>query len=332
MNWFISKLNFNKFIQIDDNLVNSGILLFIKNYESPIYDKKDNIINKINKYDVKTLKYNINKDTNNIDNVIINENKLRYNLILLDDKYINQLTYHNIDNKTQINIKLLKSEHLEKLSNHIRNNKYNFSNLIGINSNAKAPYVLLGAHIDSPQIDGCESTIDSVTGIVVILELAKNLLKINPNLPIIIVFVDGEEAIDGKWSTDNTLSGSNYFVNNYDLSLINKVYIFDLIGGDIEKNKLAAFSNNIQTYNDFEKLAKINLKYDKQIFLSPSTFVSTKGIVDDHVPFKEKGIYAMNLIPYDFPDSHHTLKDNYDNVNWEYVEIFYNVFYDFLNN
>jgi len=220
----------------------------------------------------------------------------------------------------------------QKFTRNIRNNKYNFSNLIGINSNAKAPYVLLGAHIDSPQIDGCESTIDSVTGIVVILELAKNLLKINPNLPIIIVFVDGEEAIDGKWSTDNTLSGSNYFVNNYDLSLINKVYIFDLIGGDIEKNKLAAFSNNIQTYNDFEKLAKINLKYDKQIFLSPSTFVSTKGIVDDHVPFKEKGIYAMNLIPYDFPDSHHTLKDNYDNVNWEYVEIFYNVFYDFLNN
>ena len=242
----------------------------------------------------------------------------------------NLLTVKSKVMKTMRDIGLSVDE--QKFTRNIKNNNYNFSNLIGINPNAKAPYILLGAHIDSPQIDGCESTIDSVTGIVVILELAKNLLKINPNLPIMIVFVDGEEAIDGTWAKDNSLSGSKYFVNNYNLSLINKVYIFDLIGGDIEKNKLAAFSNNIQTYNDFEKLAKINLKYNKQIFLSPSTFVSSNSIEDDHVPFKEKGIYAVNLIPYKFPDSHHTLNDNYNNVNWEYIEIFYNVFYDFLNN
>lgn len=214
---------------------------------------------------------------------------------------------------------------------NINNKIYEFSNLVGINPAAKPPYILLGAHIDSPQIDGCESTIDSATGIAIILELTKNLLNKNPATSIMVLFVDGEEAIDGTWSKNNTLSGSTYFVNNYDLTLIEKVYIFDLIGGDIDKNKIAAFDNNPATYNDFNKLSNINLKYDHQIFINPKTFVASNYIEDDHVPFKEKGIYSVNLIPYKFPDSHHNLKDNYNNVNWKYIEIFYNVFHDFMN-
>jgi len=218
----------------------------------------------------------------------------------------------------------------QSFTRNIRNKDYQFSNLIGINSNAKGPYILLGAHLDSPQIDGCESTIDAATSIAIILELAKNILKNNPNFPIMIVFVDGEEAIDGAWSDDNTLSGSKYFVNNFNLDLINKVYIFDLIGGDIE-NKIAAFSNNPVTFNDIKKLAEINSKYQYKIFINPDTFISSNNITDDHIPFKEKGKYSLNLIPYMFPKNHHKLEDNYENVNWKYVETFYNVFYNFLN-
>jgi hypothetical protein len=32
-----------------------------------------------------------------------------------------------------------------------------------------------------------------------------------------IVFFDGEEAIQGQWANDNTLIGSKYFVNNYEV-------------------------------------------------------------------------------------------------------------------
>jgi len=227
------------------------------------------------------------------------------------------------------NLKLKTTE--QSFSRNIRNKDYQFSNLIGVNPNAKGPYILLGAHLDSPQIDGCESTIDAATSIAIILELVKNILKTNPNFPIMIVFVDGEEAIDGGWSDDNTLSGSNYFVNNYNLALINKVYIFDLIGGDIENNKIAAFDNNPTTFNDMKKLAEINSKYENKIFINPDTLTSSNNITDDHVPFKEKGKYSLNLIPYIFPKNHHKLEDNYQNVNWTYVEVFYNVFYDFLS-
>ena len=214
----------------------------------------------------------------------------------------------------------------------IKNKDYQFSNLIGINPYAKAPYILLGAHLDSPQIDGCESTIDAATSISIILELVKNILVTNSNYPIMILFIDGEEAIDGPWADDNTLSGSKYFTNNFNLDLINKVYIFDLIGGDIEKNKIAGFNNNPETFDDMKKLANINSFYKDKIFIDPDIFISNKTITDDHVPFKEKGKYALNLIPYTFPNNHHTLEDNYKNVNWNYVTVFYNVLYSFMIN
>jgi Zn-dependent M28 family amino/carboxypeptidase len=254
-----------------------------------------------------------------------------YDLSFIDNSG-NEIELKNV--KTKIlnemnNLKLKTTE--QSFSRNIRNKDYQFSNLIGVNPNAKGPYILLGAHLDSPQIDGCESTIDAATSIAIILELVKNILKTNPNFPIMIVFVDGEEAIDGGWSDDNTLSGSNYFVNNYNLALINKVYIFDLIGGDIENNKIAAFDNNPTTFNDMKKLAEINSKYENKIFINPDTLTSSNNITDDHVPFKEKGKYSLNLIPYIFPKNHHKLEDNYQNVNWTYVEVFYNVFYDFLS-
>jgi len=281
------------------------------------------------------LLFYLNNKYNNIDNFqnishsIINIKNLTKELSIY--RPVGSENLKLVKNKVTNKIKEIGLSFSEQKFNRTINNKvYQFSNLIGSNPNSNGPYILLGAHIDSPQIEGCESTIDSVTGIVIILELAKNLLKINPNLPLMILFVDGEEAIDGPWSKHNTLSGSKYFVNNFDLSLIKKVYIFDLIGADIEKNKLAAFSNNNQTYSDFYKLAEINKKYNHQIFLSPSEFVSLKSIEDDHIPFKEKGLYAMNLIPYKFPNNHHTLEDNYQNVNWDYIEIFYNVFFEFL--
>ena len=124
MDWYLSKLKFDEFIKIDNFYIKTGILLFIKNYESPIYDENNNVINSINKYDVKTLKYDINKKNNNIDGIFINKNKLRFNLILLDDTSINQMVYHAENNKSTINIKLIKSNHIENLINALKNNSY----------------------------------------------------------------------------------------------------------------------------------------------------------------------------------------------------------------
>lgn len=125
MAYYTNKMNFNKYIQVGNVLIKSGTLLFIKDYESPIYNIDNEIINNINKYDVKTLKYDLSSKDNYINGMTINKNKLRFNLFLLDDTFINQFTYHNNKNKNKVNIKLIKSEHLEKLSNLLIQNNHN---------------------------------------------------------------------------------------------------------------------------------------------------------------------------------------------------------------
>jgi hypothetical protein len=127
MSYYTNKINFDKYIKVGNVLIKSGTLLFIKDYESPIYSVDNERINNINKHDVKTLKYDLSTKDSFINGITINKNKLKFNLFLLDDTFMNQFTYHNDKNKNKVNIKLIKSEHLEKLSNLIiQNNRNDF--------------------------------------------------------------------------------------------------------------------------------------------------------------------------------------------------------------
>jgi len=144
-----------------------------------------------------------------------------------------------------------------------------------------------------------------------------------------ILFFDGEEALQGEWSTDNTLIGSKYFVNNYDISQIDQLYLLDLIGGNIE-NKFYAFENNILSYEQIKSLSDINKKYNFDIFINPSLKVEQIEIQDDHIAFQNKGIKYLHLIPRPFPIQHHKIIDKYENLNWKYIEVFTNVLFEYL--
>jgi len=83
-----------------------------------------------------------------------------------------------------------------------------------------------------------------------------------------------------------------------------------------------------------KQLSDINKKkYNKQIFVDPAIEESNYIILNDYTPFDKKypELKGLNLIPSVFPDNHHNEKDNYNNINWEYIEIFTNVIYEFLN-
>jgi Zn-dependent M28 family amino/carboxypeptidase len=218
----------------------------------------------------------------------------------------------------------------QKFSQIVRNTSYNFSNIIAYNPKALKKFILLAAHIDSCQIDNFEGAIDSASSIAIIIELAKNLLKINPNYPLMIVFFDGEEAINGQWASDNSLIGSKYFVNNYDTSQIEQLYLLDLIGGNLD-NKFYAYKNNLISIDQIKKLADINTKYKDQLFVYPSLNIKVNEVQDDHFPFKEKGIKYLHLIPSPFPKQHHKDIDTYENLNWDYIETFTKVLFEYLS-
>ncbi len=219
----------------------------------------------------------------------------------------------------------------QKFVRNIKGKNYNFSNIIAKNKNVNDNYIILGCHIDGPQLnEAIEAATDAASCVGLIIEITKKLLINNPNYPIMIVFFDGEEAVDGEWSDINTLSGSTYFVNNFNKN-IKFLMIFDLIGGDINKNKIYHFGNNNKIY--MKQLSEINksLNY-KQIFVNPDYEISDIGVINDYTPFINKypNLKGLNLIPSKFPDNHHNINDNYNNLNWEYIEIFSNVIYEFL--
>ncbi len=228
----------------------------------------------------------------------------------------------------------------QKFTKIIKGKKYDFSNIIARNKSVNDNYIILGCHIDGPQFNNgllIEAATDAASCIGIIIEIVKKILIDNKDYPIMIVFFDGEEAIDGEWTDNNTLSGSTYFVNNFNKN-IKLLMIFDLIGGDIEKNKIYNFNymNNSMNNNLMKQLSNINsknYKYNKQIFVDPDIKISSIGIINDYTPFVKKypNINGLNLIPSIFPDNHHNINDTYNNLNWEYIEIFSNVIYEFLN-
>jgi hypothetical protein len=124
MNYYLSGLRFNEFIQIGDNLLRSGTLIFIKNYSEPIVDNLGKPLVQIENNNVKSLKFNLDSEGETLSGINILKNKLRFNLLLLDDSHINQMTYTNPNNKSKVNIKLVKSTHLKNLANYMRGNKY----------------------------------------------------------------------------------------------------------------------------------------------------------------------------------------------------------------
>lgn len=123
LDWYIKRISFNSFINVGNNKIKSGILLFVKNYEKPILNHINEQIYSIDSNSIRTLKYNLQGQKDFIKGIEINKNKLKYNVMLIDDQFINQFGYTT--NKEKINIKLLKQTHLNKLEKIIKSNKYN---------------------------------------------------------------------------------------------------------------------------------------------------------------------------------------------------------------
>ena len=128
---YIQQIKFYKYIKINNNLIKTGILIFIKEYDSQILDINDKSINNINNLATHKIKFDIDNDTNNINGVNISKSKLRFNLIFLDDKYINQMKYHDMNNKNKVLISTIKTNHLNNLSQLL--GKYNYNDVIIVN-------------------------------------------------------------------------------------------------------------------------------------------------------------------------------------------------------
>ena len=184
--------------------------------------------------------------------------------------------------------------------------------------NDEAPQIILGAHYDTRMVADNDPDMskrsepvaganDGASGVAVLLELARSLPK--DTVPTWLVFFDTED--NGKIEGWDWILGSRAFAEEIPVRP-EAVVIVDMIGDAdlniyLEKNSDVAIRNEI--WSTAEKLG-----YGKQ-FINQEKF----SMLDDHTPFLEAGIPAVDIIDFDYP-YWHTTQDTPDKVSAESLQ------------
>jgi len=178
---------------------------------------------------------------------------------------------------------------------------------------AANPQIIVGAHYDSrmfadndPNPENRTQPVpaanDGASGVAVLLELARTLPK--DSVPTWLVFFDAED--NGRIEGWDWILGSREFVKN-NVVQPRAVVVIDMIG-DADLNIYKERNSNSELTDEIWSVAK-NLGYENQFI--PSYKFSME---DDHTPFLETGIPAVDLIDFDYP-YWHTIADTPDKVS-----------------
>ncbi|XP_070578534.1 glutaminyl-peptide cyclotransferase-like isoform X4 [Ptychodera flava] len=234
------------------------------------------------------------------------------------------------------------------------NAKVEFVNIVAtLNPNAKRRLVL-ACHYDSKYfppdprgrvfLGATDSAVPCAMMLDLIYQLDPLLKKVkDKDITLQLIFFDGEEAYNGEgavaeWGSSNNLYGSRHLSqkmkdtlhppNNKDktnqLDAIDVLVLLDLIG-----HKTATFMNHYsKTAIHFQRMQNIESRLKNGQLLSTTQnhkyfqgkSASAGIIMDDQVPFVEKGVPALHLISTPFPSVWHKYDDNRDAIDFTAVE------------
>jgi glutaminyl-peptide cyclotransferase len=189
-------------------------------------------------------------------------------------------------------------------------------NIIG--RKGTGPVVILGAHYDTrlradqdkinpaAPVPGAN---DGASGVAVLLELAHSLDARKLDREIWLSFFDAED--DGDLNGWEWAVGSKFMAQNLTVRP-EVVIVVDMIGDAdqqiyYERNSDPVWSQRIWAVAH-------RLGYD-QYFIPLAKY----ALYDDHLPFAEKGIPAVDIIDFDYP-YWHTVEDTIDKVSAESME------------
>ncbi len=181
------------------------------------------------------------------------------------------------------------------------------------------PLVILGAHYDSrlvadkdPAYPAQESPVpganDGASGVAVLMELARSL-DVNENMQVWLVMFDAEDQ--GNLPGWEWILGSKFFVENL-TEIPAAVVIVDMIG-DEDLTLPRERSSDASLQDEIWKTGQ-SLGYG-DIFLDQGGY----HILDDHTPFLNKGIPAIDIIDFDYPHWH-TTQDTLDKLSVSSLE------------
>lgn len=180
--------------------------------------------------------------------------------------------------------------------------------------NKETPVLLLGAHYDSRLLADNDPTPanqalpvpganDGASGVAVLLELARTLPA--KSTPAALLFIDIED--NGRIPGWDWILGSRAFAATLPIAPPKAVVIIDMIG-DADLNIYMEQNSDAGLTRQIWQTAK-TLGYE-------SAFIPQEKyrVEDDHLPFIEKGLRAVDLIDLDYP-YWHTTQDTPDKVS-----------------
>jgi Zn-dependent M28 family amino/carboxypeptidase len=182
----------------------------------------------------------------------------------------------------------------------------------------QAPKIIIGAHYDTRMVadnDPDESkrqepvpgANDGASGVAVLLELARVLPE--DSVPVWLVFFDTED--NGRIEGWDWILGSQAFVDELEFRP-EAVVIVDMIG-DSDQNIYIERNSNPALVNEIWGIAA-ELGYQES-FIPTAKY----SMLDDHTPFLQAGIPAVDIIDFDYP-YWHTTADTFDKVSAESLE------------
>jgi len=180
--------------------------------------------------------------------------------------------------------------------------------------------VAFAAHWDTrPRADRDDSLVadtpipganDGASGVAVLLALADLLQVSAPSLGVDLLFFDGEDY--GKeGDPENYLLGSRRFVSDFPDYRPQALVLLDMVGKPDLRIPMEAWSLS-------RSRSLVNVVFNRALALGLDALEPVPGpaVLDDHIPFLEQGIAAVDLIDMDYP-AWHTLDDTPENCSAE---------------
>jgi glutaminyl-peptide cyclotransferase len=177
--------------------------------------------------------------------------------------------------------------------------------------------IILASHFDTKLFKEFRfvGASDSASSTAALLELARVLKERPRPFTLEFLFLDGEEAFV-EWSAADSTYGSRHYVQQArtagTLTGIKALILLDMIG-DSDLN-IRREENSTRWLTDVIWAAARRLGHQRH-FLDEST-----PIEDDHLPFLEAGVAAVDVIDLDYA-AWHTVDDTLDKVSAESVKI-----------
>jgi len=180
----------------------------------------------------------------------------------------------------------------------------------------EGPVIVLGAHYDTRRsADEEDASVpvmganDGASGVAVLLELARTLERDKLQHQVWLAFFDAEDngRLDGwEWCV-----GSSYMAEHLE-AMPEAVVVVDMIGDADQQIYLERNSDAPLQAQLWEIAATLSYS---------DTFISEYrwAMYDDHVPFAQRGIPAVDVIDFDYP-YWHTTQDTPDKVSPESLE------------